>query len=631
MIRKSHLILLLLFVQLLVFGQDKLIKDIDFDGVRDSVYVDVKTSCIVAKLSTKGFKAIRSKSIGILNENSGITETRNGFEFFNNWMRAGYENQFRYDPKTKKIQLIGMSRYEFGNAANDGSGNSSVNLLTDDYIGDWNYFDNERELLIKIPTIKTKMKFDRINLEDFSEDTYFNYADRCSGLYDEHKERYMKVRGKVNHKPVFENDSIAIYRIDSTVFYQELQQFPITRDSLPYISDLAEATKQLEGRVEFGAWNTVTNRVEPTGNEGIPIGIHAKNGKKIELKETGFYGEVTFSRYYPTEDIVLFEGGHTSDFSINLKTGEMGAERVGNPYYIQYSPKKLFRVNGYFPGQECSAYFLEQQEYQGSYKYYTAIPMHISDFGFDLCHIEDLFWTSERELYFRNSFFGAQEDRLGFFKLQIKPTAGKIGTINKLQHFLPEGYFVFDEIQGDLNKDGIADLIWIIKDSKEERIVENGFGDMVDRNRRGIMVLLGSNNGYQLAFENRNCFSSENEDGGVYFPPDLWLYVERGNLYVHYGHGRYGYLRYIFRYTDRDFELIGYDSSNNFGPVVNSKTSINYLTKKMQTLTNTNMDAESGEEVFEEKWVDISLEHRLHLSEIMDFDHLSIEDTYSMP
>src|SRR5690606_35089254 len=169
MINKTHIILILplLLAQFMAFRQDKLVKDIDRDGVNDTVYEDMETSRIVAKLSTKAFEAIRSHPIGILNVNSGITETRNGFEFFNDWMRAGYKNQFRYDPKAKKIQLIGMSLYGFGNAANDGSGTSSVNLLTGDYIGDWNYFDNEKERLISIPTIKTKMKFDRIHLEDF--------------------------------------------------------------------------------------------------------------------------------------------------------------------------------------------------------------------------------------------------------------------------------------------------------------------------------------------------------------------------------------------------------------------------------------------------------------------------------
>ena len=80
-----------------------------------------------------------------------------------------------------------MSRYEFGPANNDGSGKSSVNLLTGDYIGNWNYSDLESDSLIKIPTIETKMKFKIINLEDFSDETYFNYSEKCSELYHKHK------------------------------------------------------------------------------------------------------------------------------------------------------------------------------------------------------------------------------------------------------------------------------------------------------------------------------------------------------------------------------------------------------------------------------------------------------------
>ncbi|MFM6934204.1 MAG: hypothetical protein ACKOXP_02085, partial [Flavobacteriales bacterium] len=104
------------------------------------------------------------------------------------FMRAGYKNQFRYNPKSKSVQLIGMSRYDYGNAVGDGSGESSVNLLTNEYIGIWSYFDLSTNKLIKIPTIKSIMHFNETNLEDFSENTYFNYADRCSELYDKYKQ-----------------------------------------------------------------------------------------------------------------------------------------------------------------------------------------------------------------------------------------------------------------------------------------------------------------------------------------------------------------------------------------------------------------------------------------------------------
>ena len=186
---KTNIIILTLTILTnFAFGQNKLIKDIDNDGKKDTIFINVKKSTIVCNLSTLNYKSISSKPIGFLNLSSGVTATKNGFEFFNDWMRAGYKNQFRYNSKTKKIQLIGMSRYEYGNAANDGSGESSVNLLSNYYIGNWNYYDMEKDKLIKIPTIKTKMKFKIINIENFSEETYFDYAEKCAEIYHKHKE-----------------------------------------------------------------------------------------------------------------------------------------------------------------------------------------------------------------------------------------------------------------------------------------------------------------------------------------------------------------------------------------------------------------------------------------------------------
>lgn len=190
---------MLFLIHFTVLGQEKFTKDLDFDGIIDSVYVNTDESRIICMLSSQNFKEIKSKPIEILNEMSGIIDSKNGFIFFNDWMRAGYKNQFRYSKKTKKIQLIGMSRYEFGNAANDGSGESSVNLLTNDYIGNWNVYeylanDGSGEL-IKLPTIKTKMKFRIINLEDFGEETYFNFSEKCSALYYKEKKRYLIQNG----------------------------------------------------------------------------------------------------------------------------------------------------------------------------------------------------------------------------------------------------------------------------------------------------------------------------------------------------------------------------------------------------------------------------------------------------
>lgn len=190
--------------------------------------------------------------------------------------------------------------------------------------------------------------------------------------------------------------------------------------------------------------------------------------------------------------------------------------------------------------------------------------------------------------------------------------------------FIPNGYVLFDEYSGDLNKDGLEDCILIIKNTKQENIIENRFGDNVDRNRRGLIVLFKNENGYELILKNLDCFSSENEDGGVYFPPELWINIKNENLKIHYGHGRYGYWEYIFRYDKSDFNLIGYESSENRGPIVNYKTSINFLTKKKQVLENENMNSQDEEEIFKETWDKIKIGNLIKLSEIQDFDEIDM-------
>ncbi len=126
--------------------------------------------------------------------------------------------------------------------------------------------------------------------------------------------------------------------------------------------------------------------------------------------------------------------------------------------------------------------------------------------------------------------------------------------------------------------------------------------------------------------ENLDCFSSENEDGGVYFPPELNINISKGNLYFHYMHGRYGHWTYTFRFKNADFELIGFDKSENRGPVVERVVSVNFMTRKMLVKENLNSHVEAENEVFKETWKNFSLAKRIKLSEVDDFENLYIEE-----
>jgi len=178
------------------------------------------------------------------------------------------------------------------------------------------------------------------------------------------------------------------------------------------------------------------------------------------------------------------------------------------------------------------------------------------------------------------------------------------------QTYIPAKYRLFKAIEGDLNNDGI-----------NEAFVEHEYRGRIDTNRRGVVVLLNEKGKYKPIVSNLNCFYSENEDGGVYFAPDIRLEINNNVLNVHFAHGRYGYWRYLFRLEGNDLRLIGYDDSSNHGPYIESQTSINFLTAKKVIRDNLSQDFE-GDPKFKENWSKIN-QAPIYLSKIKEFDYLS--------
>lgn len=86
------------------------------------------------------------------------------------------------------MRLIGMRRTEFGPANNDGSGESSINLLTNDYIADWNYYDVKMSELIKMPSITKKMTFPKTYFDHLG-DVFEKYLEKDLTYYEAEKKR----------------------------------------------------------------------------------------------------------------------------------------------------------------------------------------------------------------------------------------------------------------------------------------------------------------------------------------------------------------------------------------------------------------------------------------------------------
>lgn len=193
---------------------------------------------------------------------------------------------------------------------------------------------------------------------------------------------------------------------------------------------------------------------------------------------------------------------------------------------------------------------------------------------------------------------------------------------SRYKSYIPRSYRLTEVITGDLNKDRKTDVVLIVKATDPAKWVNDEYQGKLDRNRRGIIVLVNENGQYKKIIQNLSCFSSEYEDGGVYYAPELLLSVEQGLLNVHYAHGRYGYLRYRFQLKEHDLQLVGYDNSDNFGPYINSQTSINYLTQRKLVRENINKNRDDDIPKFKETWYKMN-QAPVYLSKIKDFDRLN--------
>lgn len=192
----------------------------------------------------------------------------------------------------------------------------------------------------------------------------------------------------------------------------------------------------------------------------------------------------------------------------------------------------------------------------------------------------------------------------------------------RVTDFIPKGYKLFYKQYGDLNKDGYIDCVLIIKATRKDGFVKDFKNEVVDRNRRGIIVLFNKEGIYEVASKNYTCFSSENEDGGAYISPELDMNIKNAKLYLHYYLGRRGYREYCFRYQDNDFALIGFESSSDDGPTVLGKTSVNFLTRTKYTDININIQDDNIDAKFKRTVTKLKKEPLKKLSKITDFDEL---------
>lgn len=176
--------------------------------------------------------------------------------------------------------------------------------------------------------------------------------------------------------------TVNLEEIDENQFNQLQPSNPSSFDKPEKITDLDSI------KVAFG--NTATWLTDYEGRALVLNSFTLENGQNIQINQRS--NEYVVVAYFPTEEVLLLEGGHSSDFSISLKTGEV-IETVGNPDYILSSPNKKNRLNGFFPGQECSGHFF--QKIEGDNLIYLVDFGWGSKYGNDVCNFKTFHWIDD--------------------------------------------------------------------------------------------------------------------------------------------------------------------------------------------------------------------------------------------
>jgi hypothetical protein len=181
--------------------------------------------------------------------------------------------------------------------------------------------------------------------------------------------------------------TIAIEKINAAQFQSATKQEKVSKP-IEKITDFKTVQSQLTGIVDFKEMDGRLRVSKINFRNGSTSG----NNDQLE--------DCSFVAYFPTEDILLLEGGHTIDVSYDLKTGQKTYD-AGNPDLVSTSPGGKYRLNKIFEGQECFYHFIQEKKNGKFQKVFELDHIFKKKFNKWLCVIEKGFWTDDDTFYFR--------------------------------------------------------------------------------------------------------------------------------------------------------------------------------------------------------------------------------------
>jgi hypothetical protein len=162
--------------------------------------------------------------------------------------------------------------------------------------------------------------------------------------------------------------------------------------------------------------------------------------------------------------------------------------------------------------------------------------------------------------------------------------------------FVPPGWILDAQASGDLNRDGNADLILVLRQNDPVNVIEDfdGLGEKpFDTNPRILAVAFRVAGKFSLQLENHTLIPRRTEPAADDpFDRETGIAILRDgfqvrlNWFMSAGGWETSSTTYTFRHQSGRFELIGYDrNTTHRGSGDTSSLSINYLTRKAKKTT----------------------------------------------
>ncbi|MDD2368891.1 MAG: hypothetical protein PHQ90_06275 [Sulfuricurvum sp.] len=172
----------------LLYGQNTLLQDIDFDTKEDRVYLD-SSNRIVCELSTNKYQQIYSEPINS-GGNDRIVGLSEGFAFISSDKRASHVSRFHYDKKSNQILLDSIESTNITYTPNDDNSCDSLNLLTNTFTADFKYFDENEQRLVSLPFVYESVSFPKVSLSQYGNLVYKNYQSLRDKYYQNDIKKY---------------------------------------------------------------------------------------------------------------------------------------------------------------------------------------------------------------------------------------------------------------------------------------------------------------------------------------------------------------------------------------------------------------------------------------------------------